>query len=157
VAANPVRHYPHGKLFSHVLGYVNRLNAEDLDGMTLTEQGDYAGTHYYGRSGVERYYENRLHGQVGYRQVETNARGRILRVLEQKPPVPGENLRLTLDMDVQRAADEALGDTIIKRCTPASRAARPTAVIRSRSTARNASLEPACFRVVPSAQNTSST
>ena len=110
VAANPVRHYPHGKLFSHVLGYVNRLNAEDLDGMTLTEQGDYAGTHYYGRSGVERYYENRLHGQVGYRQVETNARGRILRVLEQKPPVPGENLRLTLDMDVQRAADEALGD-----------------------------------------------
>ncbi|MCH9783128.1 MAG: penicillin-binding protein 2 [Gammaproteobacteria bacterium] len=110
VAANPVRHYPHGKLFSHVLGYVNRLNAEDLDGMTLTEQGDYAGTHYYGRSGVERYYENRLHGEVGYRQVETNARGRILRVLEQKPPVPGENLRLTLDMDVQRAADEALGD-----------------------------------------------
>ena len=47
---------------------------------------------------------------MGYRQVETNARGRILRVLEQKPPVPGETLRLTLDMDVQRAADEALGD-----------------------------------------------
>ncbi len=110
VAANPVRHYPHGKLFSHVLGYVNRLSAEDLDAMTLTEQADYAGTHYYGRTGVERYYEHRLHGQVGYRQVETNARGRILRVLEEQPPVPGENLRLTLDMKVQQAAYDALGD-----------------------------------------------
>src|SRR5699024_2410856 len=93
VAANLVRHYPHGKLFSHVLGYVNRLSAEDLDAMTLTEQTNYSGTHYYGRTGVERHYESRLHGRVGYRQVETNARGRILRVLEEQSPVPGENLR----------------------------------------------------------------
>tara|TARA_A100001391_G_scaffold164665_1_gene124394 strand:+ start:6385 stop:8274 length:1890 start_codon:yes stop_codon:yes gene_type:complete len=110
VAANLVRHYPHGKLFSHVLGYVNRLNVEDLDAMTLTEQSNYAGTHYYGRTGIERYYEQRLHGKVGYRQVETNARGRILRVLEEQPPEPGQNLRLTLDMKVQQAAYDALGD-----------------------------------------------
>ncbi|ASK33094.1 penicillin-binding protein 2 (plasmid) [Alcanivorax sp. N3-2A] len=110
VSANAIRHYPFGHLFSHVLGYVNRLNAEDLDAMTLAQQSNYAGTHFYGRSGVERYYEHRLHGQVGYRQVETNARGRILRVLEEQPPVPGENLRLSIDLKVQQAAYDALGD-----------------------------------------------
>lgn len=109
VAANPIRHYPHGILFSHVLGYVNRLSAEDLDNMSLDQQANYAGTHYFGRSGVERYYEDRLHGKVGYRQVETNARGRILRVLEEQPPVPGKNLRLTISLKVQQAAYDALG------------------------------------------------
>lgn len=110
VAANAIRHYPFGQLFSHVIGYVNRLNVEDLNNMSLTEQSNYSGTHFYGRGGVERYYEHRLHGQVGYRQVETNARGRILRVLEEQRPVPGENLRLSIDLKVQRAAYDALGE-----------------------------------------------
>ncbi|KAF0807425.1 penicillin-binding protein 2 [Alcanivorax xiamenensis] len=110
VTASPVRFYPHSHLFSHVLGYVNRLSAEDLDNMTLAEQRNYSGTHYYGRTGVERYYEHRLHGQVGYRQVETNARGRILRVLEEQPPIPGDDLRLSLDLKVQQAAYDALGE-----------------------------------------------
>lgn len=110
VSATAIRHYPYGPLFSHVIGYVNRLSAEDLDNMTLSEQANYSGTHFYGRGGVERYYEHRLHGQVGYRQVETNARGRILRVLEEQPPIPGENLRLSIDLKVQRAAYDALGD-----------------------------------------------
>ena len=110
ISADPIRHYPHGILFSHVLGYVNRINAQDLEAMTLDEQRDYAGTHFYGRSGIERFYEDQLHGQVGYRQVETNARGRILRILEEQPPVPGEDLRLRLSMRVQKAAYEALGE-----------------------------------------------
>jgi len=110
ISADPIRHYPHGILFSHVLGYVNRINAQDLEAMTLDEQRDYAGTHFYGRSGIERFYEDQLHGQVGYRQVETNARGRILRVLEEQPPVPGEDLRLRLSMRVQKAAYDAPGD-----------------------------------------------
>ncbi|MGJ3255703.1 MAG: penicillin-binding protein 2 [Alcanivorax sp.] len=110
ISADPIRHYPHGILFSHVLGYVNRINAQDLEAMTLDEQRDYAGTHFYGRSGIERFYEDQLHGQVGYRQVETNARGRILRVLEEQPPVPGEDLRLRLSMRVQKAAYDALGE-----------------------------------------------
>ncbi|EKF75787.1 penicillin-binding protein 2 [Alcanivorax hongdengensis A-11-3] len=110
IVADPIRHYTHGILFSHVLGYVNRINAQDLDDMSLDQQRNYAGTHFYGRSGVERFYEDRLHGQVGYRQVETNARGRILRVLDEQPPVPGRDLRLTLSMKVQQAAYDALGD-----------------------------------------------
>lgn len=110
ISADPVRYYPHGILFSHVLGYVNRINAQDLEAMTLDEQRDYAGTHFYGRSGIERFYEDRLHGQVGFRQVETNARGRILRVLEEQPPVPGQDLRLRLSMRVQKAAYDALGE-----------------------------------------------
>ncbi len=110
VAATPIRYYPYGKLFSHVLGYVNRLSADDINGMTLDERANYAGTHFYGRIGIEHYYESRLHGQAGYRQVETNARGRILRVLEEQPPVPGKNLRLTISMKVQKAAYDALGD-----------------------------------------------
>ena len=110
ISADPIRHYPHGILFSHVLGYVNRINAQDLDAMTLEQQRNYAGTHFYGRTGIERFYEDRLHGEVGYRQVETNARGRILRVLEEQPPVPGKDLRLRLSMRVQKAAYEALGE-----------------------------------------------
>ncbi|MDX1803979.1 MAG: penicillin-binding protein 2 [Alcanivorax sp.] len=110
IAADPIRHYPHGILFSHVLGYVNRINAQDLDNMSLDEQSNYAGTHFYGRNGIERFYEDRLHGKVGYRQVETNARGRILRVLDEQAPVPGKDLRLTLSMKVQKAAYDALGD-----------------------------------------------
>lgn len=110
VVATPIRYYPHGVLFSHVIGYVNRLSPDDLNKMTLDQQANYAGTHFYGRAGIERYYENWLHGQVGYRQVETNARGRILRVVEEQPPVPGKNLRLTLSMKVQQTAYDALGD-----------------------------------------------
>jgi len=110
ISANPIRHYPHGDALSHVIGYVNRINSQDLEAMTLNEQRDYAGTHFYGRSGIERFYEDRLHGQVGYRQVETNARGRILRVLEEQPPIPGEDMRLRISMRVQEAANKALGD-----------------------------------------------
>ncbi|WP_417217221.1 penicillin-binding protein 2 [Alcanivorax sp.] len=110
ISADPIRHYPHGILFSHVLGYVNRINVQDLDAMTLDQQRNYAGTHFYGRSGIERFYEDTLHGEVGYRQVETNARGRILRVLEEQAPVPGKPLRLRLSMRVQQAAYDALGE-----------------------------------------------
>lgn len=110
IAATPIRHYPHDELFSHVLGYVNRINAQDLDEMSLDRRRNYGGTHFYGRTGVERYYEHRLHGGVGYRKVETNARGRILRVLEEQMPKPGKDLRLSLSMDVQKAAYDALGE-----------------------------------------------
>lgn len=110
IDADPIRHYPHGALFSHVLGYVNRISAEDLDEMDADEQANYSGTHYAGRIGVERHYERLLHGQAGYRKVETNARGRILRVLEEIPPQPGQDLQLHLDMRVQQAAWDALGE-----------------------------------------------
>lgn len=106
--AYPVRHYPHGELLSHVLGYVNRISADDLAQMTAQQQANYSATHFHGRAGIERVQETRLHGQVGYRKVETNAHGRILQVLEEAPPTAGEDIRLHLDLDVQRAAWDAL-------------------------------------------------
>lgn len=105
-----IRNYSHGELFSHVLGYVNRISAEDIEAMTPEERANYSGTHYTGRIGVERFYERLLHGIAGFRKVETNAHGRILRVLEESPPQPGQDLRLHLDLKVQKAAWDALGD-----------------------------------------------
>ncbi|MFN3714808.1 MAG: penicillin-binding protein 2 [Alcanivoracaceae bacterium] len=110
IDAEAIRHYPHDDLFSHVIGYVNRINADDIAAMDEATLANYSGTNFYGRAGIERQYETRLHGTVGYRKVETNARGRVLRVIEEKPPVPGQDLILNLDLDVQRAAWDGLGE-----------------------------------------------
>lgn len=109
IMAEAIRHYPHADLLSHTIGYVNRINTDDLARMDEETLANYSGTHFYGRVGVERAYEDQLHGQVGYRQVETNARGRILDVVQEQPPGPGQDLVLHIDLDVQRAAWEALG------------------------------------------------
>ena len=105
VKAELVRHYPHSKLTAHALGYVGRVNREELQRI---DPINYAGTNYIGKSGIERFYEQVLHGRVGYQHVETNARGRILRVLERENPVPGEDLKLHLDLRLQRKAHELL-------------------------------------------------
>ncbi|MDF1820434.1 MAG: penicillin-binding protein 2 [Alcanivoracaceae bacterium] len=109
ITAEAIRYYPQGELLSHVVGYVNRMNQQDLAAMNEDQLANYSGTHFYGRTGIERSYENRLHGQVGYRKVETNARGRILEVIAEQPPVPGDDLVLNLDLAVQQAAWDALG------------------------------------------------
>ncbi|NBB93311.1 MAG: penicillin-binding protein 2, partial [Gammaproteobacteria bacterium] len=101
------RHYPHGELFAHLVGYVGRI--DDRDRQRL--DGDrYRATTHVGKTGIEYEYEARLHGHPGFERVETNAQGRVLRVLEHTDPAPGEDLRLNVDLDVQRAAYEALGD-----------------------------------------------
>lgn len=100
-----IRHYPYGELFAHTVGYVGRINEEE---MRILDRGLYAGTDFIGKVGVERTYEAILHGVPGYQKVETNVHGRIIRVLERKPPVPGQNIHLHLDVDVQRAAFDAL-------------------------------------------------
>jgi penicillin-binding protein 2 len=105
VSAELVRHYPYGELNAHALGYVGRINREELQRI---DPVNYAGTNYLGKSGVERVYEQELHGQVGYEHVETNARGRTLRVLERESPIPGEDLMLHLDMRLQKRAFELL-------------------------------------------------
>ena len=105
VEAELVRYYPHSELTAHVLGYVGRINREELQRI---DSVNYAGTNYIGKSGIERFYEQLLHGGVGYQHVETNARGRILRVLEREAPVPGEDIQLQLDMRLQRKAYELL-------------------------------------------------
>ncbi|XKH00160.1 penicillin-binding protein 2 [Marinobacter nauticus] len=105
VEAELVRHYPYSELTAHVLGYVGRINREELQRI---DSVNYAGTNYIGKSGIERFYEDVLHGEVGYQHVETNARGRILRVLERENPSPGEDLQLHLDLRLQRKAHELL-------------------------------------------------
>lgn len=106
VAAQLVRHYPQGEHFAHSVGYVGRINEKEL---TKLDPVNYSGTHHIGKTGIEKFYEDVLHGQVGYEEVETNARGRVLRVLKRTDPIPGKDLTLTLDLDLQRAAEAALG------------------------------------------------
>jgi len=107
VEAEFVRSYPHGELFAHALGYVGRINEKELKAL---DPVDYSGTHYMGKMGVERYYEDVLHGKVGYENVETNARGRVLRVLERNEPTPGRDLHLFIDAKLQQVTQEAFGD-----------------------------------------------
>jgi penicillin-binding protein 2 len=99
------RYYPHGELFAHALGYVGRINTQDMERI---DQANYRGSFHIGKIGVERRYEDELHGRVGYQTVETNAHGRVLRVLERFDPVPGKDLILHLDYHLQRVAHEAL-------------------------------------------------
>ncbi|HET8849628.1 MAG TPA: penicillin-binding protein 2 [Marinobacter sp.] len=105
VKAELVRYYPHAELTAHVLGFVGRINQEELQRI---DPVNYDGTNYIGKSGIERFYEQILHGQVGYQHVEINARGRVLRVLERENPIPGEDLQLHLDLRMQRKAHELL-------------------------------------------------
>ena len=107
VEAQLLRHYPYGELFSHALGYVGRISEEEVQALDET---DYRGTFYVGKVGVEKFYEDILHGDVGYQNVESNAHGRVLRVLERFLPVTGKDLTLSLDYRVQLAAFDALGD-----------------------------------------------
>ncbi|MGN2251396.1 penicillin-binding protein 2 [Frateuria sp. GZRe14] len=94
------RHYPYGELFAHVIGYVGRIDADDLKRL---DPDRYQGTSHVGRSGIERSYEDVLHGTPGYELVEVNADGRTQRVLETHAPVPGKNLYLSIDVRIQKA------------------------------------------------------
>jgi len=107
IDAQLLRHYPHGELFAHALGYVARVTERDLDEIDTV---NYRGTHHIGRIGVESHYEALLHGTVGYQNVETNAHGRVLRILERHDPVPGQDITLHLDVGLQQAAADALGE-----------------------------------------------
>jgi penicillin-binding protein 2 len=105
VVAQLVRHYPQGEHFAHSVGYMGRINEKELKSL---DPVNYSGTHHIGKTGIERFYEPELHGQVGYEEVETNARGRVLRVLKRTDPVPGKDIVLSLDIKLQEAAELAL-------------------------------------------------
>ena len=107
IEASLVRHYPLSDLVAHAVGSVRRINEDDARDL---DKVAYSGTDHVGKTGIERFYESRLLGRVGYQRVETDARGRIMQVLSRTDPVPGENLELTLDAGLQRVASEALGE-----------------------------------------------
>ncbi len=103
--ANLVRHYPLKNALAHTIGYVGRINEQELQELDAT---NYSATEHIGKTGIEAFYEGRLHGQVGFQTIETDARGRITKVLERSDPAPGENLQLFLDLPTQLAAMKAL-------------------------------------------------
>ena len=107
VRARLSRHYPLGALTGHLIGYVGRINEHELKRLDAT---NYKGTSNIGKVGIESYYEATLHGSVGQRWIERNARGRELRELDRIPPKPGSDLHLHLDSRLQQAAARALGD-----------------------------------------------
>jgi len=106
ISARLTRHYPLGDITVHALGYVGRINEKEL---TEIDSTNYRGTFYIGKLGIEKQYEDLLHGKVGYKQVETDAHGRVIRTLERVPPEPGKNLYLSLDIKLQKAAIKELG------------------------------------------------
>ena len=107
VKAKLLRAYPHKDKTAHLLGYVARINEQELKQI---DTSNYSGTNYIGKVEVEKSYEDLLHGRVGLQQVEVNATGRVLRVLENHPPEPGHNLHLFIDLQLQQTALDALGD-----------------------------------------------
>ncbi len=107
VIARPYRRYPLKDITAHVVGYVGRIDDDDLSRL---DKSNYLGTTHTGKLGIELAYEDLLHGKVGHQQVEVNAQGRIIRVLERTAPEPGKNMYLSLDVSLQQAAMAALQD-----------------------------------------------
>jgi len=105
VEADLIRTYPYGETLVHAMGYVGRINENELK---RVNERNYAATDYIGKLGIEKYYEKELHGTVGMRKVETNARGRVIRVLENVEPIPGKNLQLTIDLPLQQITEKLL-------------------------------------------------
>ncbi len=105
-----VRRYPLAGLTAHSVGYVSEINREELDSLSDAEKENYGGTNHRGKTGIERTYEDLLHGTVGYEIVEKNNRGQVMRRLDRTDPVAGKNITLYMDAQLQIAAENALGD-----------------------------------------------
>ena len=100
------RRYPHGDLFSHVIGYVGRVDAKDAEALGEAN----AAFSHIGKTGLERYYDEALRGRIGYEKIETNVDGRPMGLVGRVPAVPGADLRLSVDLDLQQAMVHAFGD-----------------------------------------------
>lgn len=98
------RRYPYGELFSHIIGYVGRVDVDDLEAMGDSRN---AALTHIGKAGIERYYEARLRGEIGYEEIETNVEGRALGVLRRHDAKPGADLWLSVDMRLQQAMVDA--------------------------------------------------
>ena len=107
IEAQLTRDYPLGKLASHAIGYVGRINEQELTSLNAAR---YSATEYIGKVGVERSYEDLLHGEVGTVRVETNSQGRIMNSETELNPLPGKDLYMTLDIRVQDIAEKAFAE-----------------------------------------------
>ncbi|ELV8716289.1 penicillin-binding protein 2 [Vibrio vulnificus] len=103
------RYYPYGEILTHVIGYVSRINDRDMQ--RLSDEGkeaNYQATRDIGKLGIEKFYEDMLHGTAGYQEVEVNSRGRIIRTLKFVPPVPGKDIVLNIDIKLQTYVHQLL-------------------------------------------------
>lgn len=109
IEARLSRFYPFRDTLTHMLGYVARINKRDVQKLKANgEEANYAATHDIGKQGVEKFHEGILHGKVGFQQVEVNNKGRIIRVLDFQPPIPGKDIVLNIDITLQQKAQEEL-------------------------------------------------
>jgi len=108
------RYYPYGDAMTHVLGYVAKINDRDLQRLEREEKvSNYKATRDMGKLGIEKYYEDLLHGTSGYQEVEVNSRGRVIRTLKYVPPIPGKDIRLNLDIELQLYVKELLTERML--------------------------------------------
>lgn len=109
IEARLTRNYPYKDYFTHAVGYVGKINKKDLQKLEENEKiKNYAATRSIGKLGIEKYYENQLHGLTGSEEVEINNRSRVLRQLSVSPPEPGSDLHLSIDVDMQIKANQLL-------------------------------------------------
>ncbi|WP_083228992.1 penicillin-binding protein 2 [Bordetella sp. H567] len=106
-----VREYPEGKSAGHVVGYIGRISDGDIEELEASGQlGNYRGTDVIGKKGIEKSWEAQLHGRTGMEEVEVTAGGRPVRTLRRIDPIPGSDIKLSIDMRLQKVAEEAFGD-----------------------------------------------
>ena len=111
IKARLFRSYPHGELGSHVIGYIGRINQAEKEVIESgDDEGNYRGTDYIGKLGVEQSFEQQLHGHTGVEQVETSAGGRAVRNLATSPATPGDTVMLSLDIRLQKLVEDMFGD-----------------------------------------------
>jgi penicillin-binding protein 2 len=111
IKARLFRNYPYGELASHVIGYIGRINTAEKEKLDDSEdQANYRGTEYIGKLGVEQSFEAQLHGATGVDSMETSAGGRAMRRLASSPSVPGNTVKLSIDIKLQHLVEELFGE-----------------------------------------------
>ena len=111
IKARLFRNYPNGELGSHVVGYIGRINQAEKEIIEGSDdEGNYRGTDYIGKLGVEQSFEQQLHGTTGVEQVETSAGGRAVRKLATNPATPGDTVMLSLDIGLQKLVEDMYGE-----------------------------------------------
>lgn len=111
IQARLFRQYPLGETASHVIGYIGRISQRDEKEIEESDDAtNYRGTEHIGKEGLERSYERQLHGKTGYEEVEVSAGGRPVRTLSRTPAIPGDNLILSIDIELQKVVEQAFGN-----------------------------------------------
>jgi len=110
IKARLFRNYPYNELASHVIGYIGRINqAEKAKIEESEDSGNYRGTDYIGKLGVEQSYEAQLHGTTGVQEMETSAGGRAVRRLNSSQAIPGNSVVLSIDIKLQKLVEDLYG------------------------------------------------